>query len=58
MNYEVLFELFGKKMKTKITASSKVEAKQKIFNKVIFHKITESEDIDVIGFFNDIFKTK
>lgn len=38
-NYTVYFELFGKKMKTKILAESKEDAQNIIKSKVKFHKI-------------------
>jgi hypothetical protein len=37
--YTVYFELYGKKMKTDIVASSQAEAMQMIRDKVIFHKV-------------------
>jgi hypothetical protein len=44
--YIIYFEIFGKKMKTIIEAYSKSEAKQKVKNKIIFHKIdSESNDV-------------
>ena len=42
--YNVFFEIFDKKMKATVFASSKEEAKQKIvnkINKIIWHKIVE-----------------
>jgi hypothetical protein len=44
--YIIYFEIFGKKMKTIIEADSKSEAKQKVKNKIIFHKIDcKSDDV-------------
>lgn len=37
-NYEVYFEVFGKKMKTTILAESEDDAKKKVLDKVVFHK--------------------
>lgn len=37
--YIIYFEIFGKKMKTTIDANSQKEAKQKVKDKIIFHKI-------------------
>jgi hypothetical protein len=37
--YILYFELFGKKMKSEVNATSEIDAKQKILDKVIFHKI-------------------
>lgn len=47
--YTVYFEIFGKKMKAKVLASSVEDAKQKIADNIIFHK-TEKES----GWYNDI----
>lgn len=46
--WEVKFELYGKKMKTKINAGSRDEAKERIRNKVIFHDVILQEDDKVI----------
>lgn len=46
--HTVLFELFGKNMKTKVLATSKDDAKQKVKDKIIFHKV----DIDKDDYFN------
>ena len=46
--WEVKFELYGKKMKTKINTGSREEAKERIRNKVIFHEVTLQEDDKVI----------
>ena len=44
--YIIYFEIFGKKMKTIIEADSKSEAKQRVKNKIIFHKIiSENEGV-------------
>lgn len=37
--YEIYFEVFGKKMKTKVYAENEENAKQKVLSKVIFHKV-------------------
>lgn len=58
--YDVYFEAFGKKMKTQILANSEEDAKQRLFDKIIWHKIVpvqenkSSTDIlnDLMGFFN------
>lgn len=50
--YEIFFELFGKKMRTKVKSTSPNEAKQFIKNTIIFHKITEDKFADL----DDIFK--
>lgn len=46
-NYNVYFEIFGKKMKVKVMANSAYDAQLKIKEKVLFHKIEEDK--------NDIF---
>jgi hypothetical protein len=38
-NYDVYFEIFGKKMKVRILAENEEKAKEKVKNKIIFHKI-------------------
>lgn len=38
-DFDVYFEIYGKKLKTKVIAKSNEEAKQKIISKIIFHKI-------------------
>lgn len=50
--YKLYFELFGKKLVTEIVANSEIEAKVKLKDKIIFHKIEkvpimdkDSEDI-------------
>jgi hypothetical protein len=60
--YTVYFELYGKKMKTKVNALSENQAKQKILDKVVFHKVTKEEDFedfiveDFLDFFNKVTK--
>lgn len=43
-NYTVFFELFGKKMKTTVLADSPEQAKQKVKDRIIFHKIKPADD--------------
>ena len=38
-NYEVYFEIYGKRMKTTVLAESEESAKTVIRNKVVFHKV-------------------
>jgi len=60
--YIIYFELYGKKMKTTVSATSEEEAKKVIFNKINFHKVVEKEKftkeaVDKInGLFNNVFK--
>jgi len=42
--YDVYFEIYGKKLKTRITAENKEQAVQFIKDKIIFHKIVSTED--------------
>lgn len=44
--YTVYFEIFGKKMKYETTAESMTNAKQKVIDKIIWHKIVNNEDSD------------
>lgn len=37
--YTLYFEIYGKKMKTKVFAESESEAKQKIIDKITWHKV-------------------
>jgi len=39
--YTIFFELFGKKMKTTIHALSEERAKERLKEKIIFHKVEE-----------------
>lgn len=39
--YEILFEIYGKKLKTTIEANSEEKAKEIVKNKIRFDKITE-----------------
>ena len=51
--YTVYFEIFGKKMKTTVYASSVAEAKQRVMDKIIFHKIEADRGVqdimDILG---------
>jgi hypothetical protein len=40
----VYFELFGKKMKTEVFAKSERDAKKRIAEKIVFHKIEPVEE--------------
>jgi hypothetical protein len=46
--FKVYFEIFGKKMVTVVEANSTAEAKQKVLDKMIFHKVVVQED-NVVG---------
>jgi len=43
-DFEVCFEIYGKKMKTTVYASNETAAKKIIMEKIIFHKVVEKVD--------------
>jgi hypothetical protein len=45
-NYDIYFEIFGKKMKTTTLAETMSEAKQNVINKIKWHKITEKPQVE------------
>jgi hypothetical protein len=47
MKYDVYFEIYGKKMRATVQAETMTEAKQKVTNKIIFHKIVDKEPTDM-----------
>lgn len=57
MIYTIYFEIFGKKMKTTISASSEHVAKEMIRSKIIFNKIEKKKETssnsfaDILGLF-------
>ena len=55
--YLIYFEIFGKKMKTEIFAASKEEAKRKMKEKIIFHKIEKISD-PTVDYLKNIFRIK
>lgn len=42
--YDVYFEIFGKKMRTKVVAENEAMAKKEIFSKIVFHKIEKPKN--------------
>lgn len=56
MKYTVFFEIGGKKLKTLVEANSETDAKNKVKEKIIFHKVKDElsdlfSDIDkILGF--------
>ena len=60
MNYEVYFEIYGKKMKVTINANSEHDAKHLIMGKIVFHKIVKKTETTFkdFDFFKDIFNLK
>lgn len=56
--YRVSFEMYGKKMTTIVHAVSYEAAKQKVLDRVTFHKVEEVKDKnvdDINKLFGDIF---
>jgi type II secretory pathway component PulF len=56
--YKIYFEIFGKKLKTTIFADSENEAKQKLLNKITWHKIEKAKSKEVEHLENIIFGNK
>lgn len=52
--YYVYFEIYGKKMKTRIYAANEDLAKGEVKNKIIFHKVVEVEDHSDGDVFEDL----
>lgn len=50
--YIVYFEIYGKKLKVRIAANSKEDAKYKVMGKIKFHKVEPVSS--VLDFFKDI----
>lgn len=60
-SFDVYFEIFGKKMKTRILAESKQKAIDTVKGKIVFHKIVESKEefneaMDLLDNLMDILK--
>tara|TARA_R110002012_G_scaffold158774_1_gene320347 strand:- start:597 stop:818 length:222 start_codon:yes stop_codon:yes gene_type:complete len=61
--YEVMFELYGKKLKTTVIAKSGQEAKSIIMGKIIFHSVklkgmpdtSNMDSDDMLNKFHDLF---
>lgn len=43
-NFDVYFEIFGKKMKTRILAENQEKAKEEVKNRIVFHKVEKSNE--------------
>ena len=57
--YEVWFEVYGKKMKTTVLAKHEIEAKELIKKQIIFYKVEESKPTDPgVDFLKGIFGMK
>lgn len=46
--YIIYFEIFGRKLKTFINADNEEQAKYKLYNKIIFHKIEKQPPVNTI----------
>lgn len=63
-SYDVYFEFFGRKMKTKVLAKNEYDARVKIKDRIIFHKIEWTkgdifnESDDVMNDFMNYLKNK
>ena len=53
--YEVWFEVYGKKMKTTVLAKHEIEAKELIRKQIIFYKVEETKNNDELDFLKGIF---
>ncbi len=38
-NYDVYFEVFGKKIKTRLLAENEEQAKKQVLDNIVFHKV-------------------
>jgi hypothetical protein len=57
--YEVWFEVYGKKMKTTVLAKHEIEAKELIRKQIIFYKVEETKNNDAgLDFLKGIFNIK
>ena len=54
-NYDVYFEIYGKRLKTTILAENEEKAKEIVRNKIVFHKVVlkQKEEFNQI---DDMFK--
>lgn len=60
-NFDVYFELYGKKMKARVIADNTENAKKEVQNRIIFHKVEKpkeefNEVMDMMDKMNDILK--
>lgn len=59
-NHDVFFEIGGKKMRTRVLADNAEQAKQKVIDKLIFHRVEVPKDepfnqcMDVMEKFMDL----
>lgn len=56
--YKVFFEVYGKKMQTKVVAKDEHEARMKVLNEIKFHKVQfdsfQNKDDDFFDSIKDI----
>jgi 1-deoxy-D-xylulose 5-phosphate reductoisomerase len=62
-NFDVYFEIYGKKMKCVVLSENEEQAKEFVKNKIIFHKIQKSNDkfnevMDVLNDFAEFLNSK
>lgn len=63
-NYDVYFEIFGKKMKKVVLAETMTEAKQKVIQQIKWHKVIEkpndefNKSIDLLDNILDVMGVK
>lgn len=63
-NFDVYFEIYGKKLKTTVLAENEERAKEIVRNKIIFHKVaknttdTFNQVTDMLDDMNNMFGTK
>lgn len=43
-NYDVYFEMFGRKMRMRVLAENEQAAKEMVKEKIIFHKVTKPDE--------------
>ena len=43
-NFDVYFEIYGKKMKARVMAETEKLAKEEVKNKIIFHKVEKPKE--------------
>ncbi len=61
--YTLYFEFFGRKMKMRVNAESKLAAQQKVIDRISFHKIVEhdstwNEAADIMNNLSDFLNKK
>ena len=52
--YTVYFEIFGKKMKHDVEAISEADAKRKVADKIVFHKVVKRPEKTWNGVFEEL----